>query len=321
MITAEAYHQAETAAEAWGMAIRALLSVPETACGSMASELHGVTFHIHNPAASMIQCWDRKFNYRSIVSEGLWNLSNRDDTAFLFRFNKNILRFVADQSDKSRVDWAYGPTINHQVRSALEELKRDPTSRRARASIDHKPLKGTPPCLTSVQWFIRDSKLHQVVNMRSNDVWLGMPLDFGQFMLWQQLMAAALELPIGNYIHQVGSLHLYHRDLEAATALRSYLCKALTPPLVTSEGLNEALDGRILDMSDHPEASWDYVDKAFNYDRVFDAPKPFDTLFLPSSACVRPIVGLKAYAALLLGDYPQAGAFAQWKQDGEGIGW
>jgi hypothetical protein len=63
---------------------------------------------------------------------------------------------------------------------------------------------------------IRNGKLIQIVSMRSNDVWLGLPLDITQFSIWHQLAAAYLGVEMGTYIHNANSLHLYERDVEKA---------------------------------------------------------------------------------------------------------
>jgi hypothetical protein len=70
------------------------------------------------------------------------------------------------------------------------------------------------PCTLSIQFFIRDGRLHCVTTMRSNDIWLGLPYDIFCFTCLQRLIAEALKVPTGFYIHQAGSLHLYARNAE-----------------------------------------------------------------------------------------------------------
>jgi thymidylate synthase len=78
------------------------------------------------------------------------------------------------------------------------------------------------PCTLTWQFFIRDEKLELHVNMRSNDVWLGLPYDLFNFTSIQRHLAARLDVGIGDYYHHVGSLHLYEPNLsQAITVLQN----------------------------------------------------------------------------------------------------
>jgi len=73
---------------------------------------------------------------------------------------------------------------------------------------DHKDL----PCTLSLQFLLRGRLLHCIATMRSNDVWLGLPYDVFAFTCLQRLIADALKVKTGMYVHQVGSLHVYERN-------------------------------------------------------------------------------------------------------------
>ena len=72
------------------------------------------------------------------------------------------------------------------------------------------------PCTVALQFLLRSGALNCVCTMRSNDVWLGMPYDVFCFTTLQKLIADAIGAEYGWYQHQVGSLHLYDRDLARA---------------------------------------------------------------------------------------------------------
>jgi thymidylate synthase len=76
------------------------------------------------------------------------------------------------------------------------------------------------PCTTTMQFHRRDDILHMSVTMRSNDAYLGLPHDVFCFTMLQELVAAELGLELGEYIHMVGSMHLYDRDQEKAARYR-----------------------------------------------------------------------------------------------------
>lgn len=127
-------------------------------------------------------------------------------------------------SSQGWINSNYGYLIWHeenwnQYQNVLEELRRNPFSRRA-VMIYTRPMiwndyniDGMSDfiCTNTVQYFIRDDKLQVVVQMRSNDVVFGYRNDYA----WQEYVALALcdelGVELGNIIWQVGSLHVYER--------------------------------------------------------------------------------------------------------------
>jgi thymidylate synthase len=109
--------------------------------------------------------------------------------------------------------------IMSQYDAALNELKKNPESRRAimiytRPSMWLDYNKGGRSdfmCTNAVQYLIRDGAVHAVVQMRSNDAVFGYKND----RAWQQhvlqKLAGELGLPVGNLYWNVGSLHVYAR--------------------------------------------------------------------------------------------------------------
>lgn len=53
-----------------------------------------------------------------------------------------------------------------------------------------------------------------IVNMRSNDIFLGFPYDVFNFTMWQEYVSCKLNIEIGTYTHIVNSLHFYEKDRE-----------------------------------------------------------------------------------------------------------
>jgi len=296
-----------TAAEAVQAVLAKLIDTPLPAeIHGMYAEAIGGQIVLLNPEFSLIYGSSRKLNYRYMTAEALWNIANRNDVGFLRRYFSGVDNFVSDQEQRNRnvATWAYGPHLNSQIRLAFEELKSDPTSRRAIVTTRVFPMvQGTPPCLSSVQWFIRNEELIQVTTMRSNDAWLGLPLDLYQFGCWHRMMSAALKVPLGPYIHNTGSLHLYSRDLSAATEYLETPNSALAAPVFGEEALLAALrdvPGNMVEMHGHKM----YADEEpVRPDYDFVAP------------------GLKPYVALLLGDYGNIGeSFNTLRTQGAAIG-
>lgn len=114
--------------------------------------------------------------------------------------------------------WSHGN--GDQYLNVIQELKKSPFSRRAvmiytRPSMWYEYNKHGMSdfiCTNAVQYFIRDDKVHAVVQMRSNDIWAGYRNDYH----WQEYVlkrvAEDLNLPVGNIYWNVGSLHCYERN-------------------------------------------------------------------------------------------------------------
>lgn len=122
----------------------------------------------------------------------------------------------------------YSEKYYTQYQNVLDELESNPDSRRAsmvyqRPSIWHEYCengKNDFICTNAVTYYIRDEKLHCVVQMRSNDVVFGYKNDYA----WQKYVLEQLEkdlyygghpLKKGGKIHwQVQNLHVYERHFD-----------------------------------------------------------------------------------------------------------
>ena len=109
--------------------------------------------------------------------------------------------------------------------STISLLKKDKDTRQAIMNIhipsDRHAGNADVPCTLSLHFFIREEKLHLIVNMRSNDVILGFTNDVFQFTMLQECLMMELrstypELEIGHYFHNAGSMHIYDRHFEMA---------------------------------------------------------------------------------------------------------
>jgi thymidylate synthase len=221
------------------------------------------SFAITNPRDRLLYIPDRKFSLQYVMAEILWYLSGNNETEWI----SNYSSFWKDISDDgSTANSAYGARIflqhEYQKKQVVgseggwcppgwsqweyvkEELTKDPDSRRAvihiRQPQDSYLAKKDVPCTLSLQFFIRDKKLHMVVQMRSNDLILGTALDVPAFTFMQELMALELGVDVGVYYHTSNSMHVYERHydmcekiLNAETTLSSTAMPALKekPPI------------------------------------------------------------------------------------------
>lgn len=126
----------------------------------------------------------------------------------------------------SNYGWCIYSEENHnQFVSCLRTLQKDPESRRAimiytRPSMQTEYNNGGMSdfmCTNTVQYLIRDGRVHANVSMRSNDVVFGYKNDCA----WQKhvlfLLSDGLRIPMGYINWQVGSLHVYERHFDLVT--------------------------------------------------------------------------------------------------------
>ncbi len=117
-----------------------------------------------------------------------------------------------------RGNWAY--TYHQRYASQLpfvvEELKRNPSSRRAAVMVRDISDIGSedPACLQHIQYFIRDGLLHCKVLFRSNDACKASFMNAFALIMLQKKIADELGVGMGTYTHRANSYHCYERDFD-----------------------------------------------------------------------------------------------------------
>ena len=152
------------------------------------------------------------------MGELLWILSGSNALDFIAHY---IPDYRKSSDDELTIFGAYGPRMfgrrpNDQLARVISSLRGKPDSRQAVVQLFDrsdtlKPHKDIP-CTCTLQFAIRDNRLHMLTSMRSNDAWLGLPHDVFAFTMIQELVARSLGIELGEYRHAVGSLHLYECD-------------------------------------------------------------------------------------------------------------
>lgn len=180
-----------------------------------------------NPTQNFLANSRRAISPAYAASETLWYLSRKNTVEALLPYAPQYERYL----DDGVAYGAYGYRIAHnyqyadQLKMAETLLRGKPETRQCivqmwRAEDAHMATTAEMkdlPCTCHWQFFVRDGSLHMEACMRSNDVWLGMPYDVFVFTTIQQLLANTLGLKIGQYVHKVGSLHLYDKNAIAAS--------------------------------------------------------------------------------------------------------
>ena len=109
--------------------------------------------------------------------------------------------------------------VYDQVKWVINEIKNNPNSRRllVNAWNTEDVQKGTmalPPCHFCFQFYVLDGKLSCMFNMRSNDVFLGLPFNIASYALLTHLVANECGLEVGELIYTGADVHIYSNHLE-----------------------------------------------------------------------------------------------------------
>ncbi|MDI1260833.1 thymidylate synthase [Aquabacterium sp.] len=182
-----------------------------------AREIYGVLLKLSAPRLRLSRTESRGILF-SGLGELLWILAGSNALDFIEHY---ISDYTKSSDDGLTIHGAYGPRIfgkrpNNQLARVISSLKTKPDSRQAVVQLfdrrDTLEYHRDIPCTCTMQFVIRDRRLHMLTSMRSNDAWLGLPHDVFAFTMIQELVARSLGVELGEYTHSVGSLHLYERD-------------------------------------------------------------------------------------------------------------
>ena len=182
-----------------------------------AREIYGVLLKLSAPRLRLSRTESRGILF-SCLGELLWTLAGSNALDFIEYY---IADYTKSSDDMQTIFGAYGPRMfgrrpNDQLARVISSLDSKPDSRQAVVQLfdrrDTLEYHSDVPCTCTLQFVIRDRRLHMLTSMRSNDAWLGLPHDVFAFTMIQELVARSLGVELGEYRHSVGSLHLYERD-------------------------------------------------------------------------------------------------------------
>jgi thymidylate synthase len=169
----------------------------------------------------------KKIHLRSVVYELLWFLRGETNVAWLREHGVTIWDEWADERGelgpvygKQWRSWLApdGRTID-QITQAVEQLRRNPDSRRIMVSawnvgeLDRMKLM---PCHAMFQFYVAEGRLSCQLYQRSADVFLGVPFNIASYALLTHMMAQQCDLEPGELIWTGGDTHLYLNHLTQA---------------------------------------------------------------------------------------------------------
>lgn len=213
--------------------------------GERTKELHPAMMVIHNPRRRLVTAYGRPVNVPFMLAEVLWILQGRSDVGMLSYYNSNISNY---SDDGRRFNAAYGERMrssfgHDQLEDVILTLQDDPDTRQATIvlsdPVDDRGWERTwdkdlqqqsmkkhqtkdRACNVLAHLMIRDGALDWYQVIRSNDALWGTPYNYVQWTHVQEYVARRLDVPVGDFIHNVDSLHVYERQWEEARRIAPF---------------------------------------------------------------------------------------------------
>ena len=283
-----------TADRAWLLAVAAIKNgsqvLRQNGRGGCTSELLHVTIHVHDSRQRWVVTRSPALSVAFAIVEVIGILNGRRDSAYLNFFNPILPRFAGTGAE---YHGAYGFRLRggaglDQLERASSALKANPDGRQVvlqiwDATMDFPSDSGAPvaddiPCNVCSMLKVRNGRLEWSQIMRSNDVFLGLPHNFVQFMTLQEVLAGWIGVEPGAYTHFTDSLHLYDKDADNAFS------SAEVPMVATSDSLalpKHESDPIWREMNRRVDllVQKEFTPKEYgNIARLDDAPKAFSSL-------------------------------------------
>lgn len=170
----------------------------------------------------------RKISFKAVAYELLWFLKAGDNIKYL---NDNSVKIWDAWSDDNGyvgriygVQWRQWDSVFYidQLANAIHEIRTNPDSRRLLVSawnpaeIDCMAL---PPCHYAFQFYVENGKLSCMFNMRSSDVFIGLPYNIASYALLTHMIAKICGIGVGEVIYSGGDCHIYLNHLDQVNEL------------------------------------------------------------------------------------------------------
>ncbi len=167
----------------------------------------------------------KKCHLRSIIHELLWFLKGETNIAYLQQNKVTIWdEWANEKGDLGPVygqQWRSWPSADgrhiDQISAVIEQLKRDPDSRRIIVSawnVGELDKMALAPCHAFFQFYVAAGKLSCQLYQRSCDVFLGLPFNIASYALLVHMVAQQCGFEVGDFVWTGGDTHLYSNHIE-----------------------------------------------------------------------------------------------------------
>ena len=162
----------------------------------------------------------KKVHIKSVIHELLWFLRGETNVRYLREHGVSIWDDWADPDGdlgpvygKQWRDWV-APDGRHidQIATVLEQLKRNPDSRRIIVSawnVGELDAMVLQPCHAFFQFYVAGGRLSCQLYQRSADLFLGVPFNIASYALLVHMIAAQCGLEVGDFVWTGGDCHVY----------------------------------------------------------------------------------------------------------------
>ncbi len=176
----------------------------------------------------------------------------KEDEAFALKFGDLGPVYGKQWRDFNGVD---------QLEELIQGLKNKPFSRRHiinawnPADLDKMAL---PPCHMMMQFYVSSDqkKLSCQLYQRSADVFLGVPFNIASYALFTHMIAQAVGLEAGDFVHTLGDAHIYNDHIEQVNLQKTRepkkLCSLKLNPNIKSIYDFKYEDIELIDYVSHP---------------------------------------------------------------------
>ena len=205
----------------------------------------------------------RKLSYKFMAAEAAWILSGDNRVSTI---RKNAPKIVEYSDDGLTFHGAYGPKVIERIPYISRALAQDRDTRQAVINIWRERPEKTfdVPCTVSLQFMIRDNRLHCFDTMRSSDIWLGWPYDvFNMSMISRYILlylknidstAVDHDIELGNLYLTAGSMHLYEENVKKAFEI-------ITEPTLQNKQAEAGIlpSADVVDLDQFVDTLWNYA--------------------------------------------------------------
>jgi thymidylate synthase len=191
--------------------------------------LHEITnFNLVLTNLDNCYCFCRNLNLHYLIGETIFYIKG-ENKLYNIEYYSKFWKKLADDGENLNSCYGYyiwkQPLINcqNQFEYCKKQLEKNSDSKKAVITIydaaSHSKETKDNPCTMFLQFYIRENKLYLKTQMRSNDIWFGLPYDLPFFVLLQKTMYFDLkftyrDLELGDYTHSSNSLHAYERNFD-----------------------------------------------------------------------------------------------------------
>jgi thymidylate synthase len=203
----------------------------------------------------------KKMYFKNIINEAKWLLSGDTNVKFL---NDNGVKIWNNWSDDKG---DLGPVYGHQIRNfnnevdqlkeVVEGIKNNPHGRRHLISMwnpQQLSEMALPPCHYAFQFYVQGEYLNIDVQMRSGDLFVGIPYDMGIYSMILIMVAHEVGLKPYQVNINITDCHVYVEHLQKAVEYLKRPTHSL--PTWTYIGDLSNRDSQIANLSEYTSESF-----------------------------------------------------------------